>query len=1218
MKKLLLGCILGVSCFSMAEDIELYIGSSAQRAGGKPKVLIIFDNSGSMSSNRLSAKTAYNPATVYDAIGDLQITPNEPIYYTKDLGIDGELPIPDGPNERRRFLREINGCASSWEILNSVGFYTDYFREFKYQGGSGAWKPVPDNNGLNVDVIDCFADIEVGDSRNVTEMGSGFPVDGLGSSRTPIYYSGLTDTSGSRPTFNTGELVTLYTANYLRWAQANITDIGSTDYTRLEIAQNAISDFIVANPTFDFGLQVFNVNAYDENQKDGGRVVFGIQNMDANAKRTILDIVNNQIDGETNTPLCETLYEASLYFGGKTVDFGDDDGAIGGYVPNTPPRDTGIINSDGTYRSPFDTCTKEIYTILITDGDPTIDNAANDKVKALDGVADTPITYSTETTVTYINRYGQERTRTSTASVTSFLAPLAKYMHTHDLVTNESATEAEISNNKFGRIKNSTLSTIGFGFDTSEIEDNDPPGVKLLKDAATNGGGKYYAASDPTGLKESLDDFIFGISRANGSFTSPAVATNNFDRTKTLDSIYYAMFQPDQGPRWSGNIKKLKVTGTGIQDKNNLSAIDEDGNIAEGATTVWTTGEPDGNEVNEGGVAQMLRTKSNRKFLSDVKLDSNNLLLPLTRTNALNTYLTTEALATELNVVDDAEHKNIDDMLAWAKGDNIDLVELDDGSIPTIRPDVFGDPLHSKPLIINYATEAGEEDIRIIVGTNAGVLHMFADSGESVDESWAFMPKEFLKNISLLRDNFPSSDKVYGVDGSATVYILDANGNGAIDVNSDKVWLFFGLRRGGNSYYALDITDKNNPKMMWHKTYEGLGQSWSQPKVVYSKINVAGDIAKPILIFGAGYSTAKDGEGIGGDDTDGLGIYMVDAESGEPVWRLHQTASAITTIFAGTDSIPSKIGVLDSDADGFTDRLYTGDTGGNVWRVDMPGIDIANWTVVKLALLGGEDSDANDRRFFNQPTIVRALITETVESTVEIFDEETQTTVSTTQIDQFEKPYEAVLLGSGDVTNPVGIDTLDKFFMVKDENIITQSLTGLSIPDVIEISDLKDYTLNPFQGLEGDALIEQQILVSEKSGWYISFVDSPGEKSMSSAAVISGVVYLNSFAPTLPADDSESCSALGGGSALYAVDLELGINIYDWRRIVTGFNPPGDPTFTIVSDPEFVPDPEHPDEIAPTIMGIVAPDFIPLCSDENCNNSPELKTMRTYLYTSEK
>ena len=48
---------------------------------------------------------------------------------------------------------------------------------------------------------------------------------------------------------------------------------------------------------------------------------------------------------------------------------------------------------------------------------------------------------------------------------------------------------------------------------------------------------------------------------------------------------------------------------------------------------------------------------------------------------------------------------------------------------------------------------------------------MFDDAGSTVDESWAFMPKEFFKNIKALRSNFSATPKVYGLDGAITSYV---------------------------------------------------------------------------------------------------------------------------------------------------------------------------------------------------------------------------------------------------------------------------------------------------------------------------------------------------------------------------------------------------------------------------------------------------------------
>ena len=172
--------------------------------------------------------------------------------------------------------------------------------------------------------------------------------------------------------------------------------------------------------------------------------------------------------------------------------------------------------------------------------------------------------------------------------------------------------------------------------------------------------------------------------------------------------------------------------------------------------------------------------------------------------------------------------------------------------------------------------------------------------------------------------------------------------------------------------------------------------------------------------------------------------------------------------------------------------------------------------MVKLASLGGSIDRSSDRRFFSQPVIARASITQTVRiAELDIDGNATESVI----IEHFEKPFDAILLGSGNKTNPLDTVTDDKYFMIKDELISTQSLMGTNIPAVISIGDLKDYTDNPLQGLpENTADYTSQQLTglldaSAKSGWYITFNEA-GEKSMSSGDVLAGVAYFNSFAPS--------------------------------------------------------------------------------------------------------
>jgi type IV pilus assembly protein PilY1 len=1179
MKRILTLLLAVVTITTAAEDIELYVGNSAIKTGKKPQVLIIFDNSGSMGTTE-QIKEPYDPSKTYPAIGGDNSLSEKFIYYTKGSGIDASSIVPDSPSEQRRFLDEINSCETARERLAVVGYYTGHIREYAFQGNSGSWQEIPSNNGANIEVIDCWDDIQLQNPKNagkVKQNGSlislpdGYPVDGKGTKQAPIYYTENVGDSNTK--FGTGEVVTLYTDNYLRWLHS--TSINNVNLSRMEIAKSTISNLILSAPSVDFGLEIFNLD-YPLDQRDGGRIVAGIREMSDTNRDNLLNIIDN-LNAQTNTPLCESLYEARRYLGALSVDFGNDDSNFSNwYHANRPPRDTSIENHS-TYISPYSGCSNEVYIILITDGVPTMDNRADSYIQ---GLPDIGAPFS-------IN------------GSTNYLAALAGWMHSHDL------------NSQLDGDQIATLFTIGFG------EDAVNDAGELLRAAADNGGGKYYPADDPSKLLSSLQSAISEILRVNATFVAPSIASNNFDRTETLDSVYYAMFLPDRGPRWQGNLKKLKVLNGKQVDRTSAPAIDNDGNIAASAKTFWSSSaQPDGNDVTKGGVAEMLRAKTNRKIYSDIGGVTGS-LVDFTLTAAQNFFGGATQLANEMNI----SEADIADYIAWAQGQDIDDVDQD-GNTTENRFDIFGDPLHSKPLVINYGGSAANQDIRIIVGTNAGALHMFDDNGDTVDESWAFMPREFFKQYKELRNNFPSSPKVYGVDGSASAYILDKNGDGTVSASAgDKAWIFFGLRRGGSSYYAIDVSNPDSPSLMWHidsstPGFSELGYSWSKPKVAYSALNIASSTAKPVLFIGGGYSINKDADGVGTPDSVGRAVYMLDAESGNLLWSLTPASNSSTnTHFAGiNDSVPSSIAVMDSDSDGLADRLYFGDTGGNVWRVDMPSDDpnssSSPWTVIQLASLGGT-TDLDDRRFFSEPAIVRTLITKTLQSTTTDADGNTHTVISRQEV-----PYDAILIGSGDRTSPADTSTDDKFFMIKDPNITTQSFTAGTSPSVVTLSDLYDYTDNPFGQTMSDAQRQTlELAVSAKSGWFVDFV-APGEKSVSPATAIAGVAYFNSFKPAASVT-TNSCTLNTGGGTLYAIDLALGTTVYSWRTLDVGDRVPDTPTVIIppaISGPSKL-----------LFVGVGKGDgdgTLTLCESGNCDpNDPNtgisLETMRTYLYVKE-
>ena len=1172
MKKLLALCLmLIISATSFSEDIELYVSEAVKLAGKKTQVLIIFDNSGSMGTE-LSVNEDYNPATTYPAVGNDNSLDERFIYFTKG-GADGVgLPVPDKNNESRRFLDAINSCETAKNILAETGFYTGHIREYSIKGNSGSWNEIPDNNGANIEVVDCEDDVLGTEPGNIDSLPQGYPINYAGSKKDPVYHT--TDIVASNVEWS-GELVTLYTDNYLRWHHGE--DIAQTLKSRMDIAKDSITKVVKAAPSIDFGLQVFNYNDGDSaSDPNGGRVAFGIQDMTDSSEAVFLDIVNNQLTAKTWTPLCETLYEAQQYFAGKIVDFGNDDESQGNsYTKNKPPRDN-TIEADSKYVSPFNSCSSKAFVILITDGVPTYDNGADSKIISLSTVEDgKTINFSG-------SKFGG-----------NYLAAVAEWMFENDINTRLEGKQ--------------TVETYTIGF--SEGADDAAP---LLKEAAKLGGGDYYRAEDSVQLTAALLNALENLEPSNDSLTSASVAANNFDRTETLNSVYYAMFQPESGPRWQGNLKKYKVKNGNQVGKHDKAALtDNSSHFSEEVTSFWSPDNAkDGDVVGEGGVAEMLRTKTNRVIYSDIGTE--NALALLTETQAETSFGGSSELATNMDVHED----DVGDYLDWAKGKNVDNEKLEDDSTPVMRPDVFADPLHSKPLVINYGNS-----IRILIGTNAGVLHMFEDTGDTVDESWAFMPKEFFKNIKPLRENYSTAEKIYGIDGSISSHIQDKNGDGIVN-GTDKVWVFFGLRRGGTSYYALDISTPNSPSKLWHidassTGFSGLGQSWSRPKVGYSELNVSGTgdsaVAAPVLFFGGGYDVKKDTLSPGTSDDKGKAIYMVDAATGTLKWSMEPSGG--TTSYSGSDSIPSSIATLDSNGDGLIDRLYAGDTGGNVWRVDMPGANPSDsddpWTVFKLANLGG-GTNLSDLRFFNEPSIVRTFVSETIAT--EVIEDGETTIIYSYQ----EKPYDAVLLGSGDRSNPIGTDTDDTFFMIKDENIKTKSFYSDAepkAPAAIAKSGLYEYTDNPFGAtlttLERNELATN---VSEKSGWYIDLEDS-GEKSTAEAIVINGVAYFTTFTPPNLDPDIVHCEQPNGTGFLYAVDLALGTSVYNWneadpdadpeRRVEINEQFLGAPTLIVVPNDDGDPDTE--DDAEGNI--IVGREIIPV--------GFTLQTMRTYLYVEE-
>lgn len=740
--------------------------------------------------------------------------------------------------------------------------------------------------------------------------------------------------------------------------------------------------------------------------------------------------------------------------------------------------------------------------------------------------------------------------------------------------------------------------------------------------AVAGGTGAPMALDDdPRVLVETLKNVFKSILSVSTTFVAPAVPVNVFNRAESEDEVFMALFQAEELPFWSGNLKKLKIAtveitnadGTSttvkeLQDALGASAIDADGRIKREALTYWTDGASlpapnlddhevdgrDGRGVARGGAGQRIpgfasdaigaeNDDETRQIFTEnaagnglLDLDADPdaasaLWQSLVARWAPATSASTYASATA------AEQTRALNDLRYARG----LQDSPSASCRLLRPElpwVLGDPLHSRPRPVNYGARGGHSesnpDIRVLVGSNDGFLHMFrntrADGGEDGSESWAFMPRAAVATLDRLRSAAGGAPAhPITVDGSPATLVVDQDGDGNLIADEgDTVYAYFGLRRGGKGYYALDVSDPDSPAFLWRRQkgdadFAELGQTWSTPRVGYVRLTAAGERV-PVVVFGAGYNgddtgtlaytdagagkdqanrwtRARIADGIpeaskpvGTDDEEGNALFVVNAETGALIWKAvvgdvqaYDSGRKAYTHPELVDSVPAEVTTLDSNGDGLIDRVYFGDTGGVLWRADLPPAvddgdpDTADaappgWRLTKLLSVGrhaaGEPSALNDRRFFNRPDVVYSR-------------------------DDL-GPFDGVLIGTGDREDPLEAETENWFYLYKDRATHSGSPPDPSLlaDDLLDLTEL-------CTGAGACELTDEQ-RGALANGWRLQLT-APGEKNLAPALTVAGKVFFTTFISPGSLDQS-ACGLSEGTGRLYVVGLQDARPLFNW------------------------------------------------------------------------
>ncbi|HWT16467.1 MAG TPA: PilC/PilY family type IV pilus protein, partial [Patescibacteria group bacterium] len=371
---------------------------------------------------------------------------------------------------------------------------------------------------------------------------------------------------------------------------------------------------------------------------------------------------------------------------------------------------------------------------------------------------------------------------------------------------------------------------------------------------------------------------------------------------------------------------------------------------------------------------------------------------------------------------------NKNELINWVRGENRLFEDNPSGNAAHIRGYHHGDVLHSRPAVVNYGRTNDNRDILVFYGANDGMLHAVKGGRDTADglEKWAYIAEDHfpaLKDLYTASPSILTTPRRYFFDGPTSVYQNDADGDGALEGGAEKVWLYAAMRRGGRGIHALDVSSPGTnldvaPTLLWRKSsadvaggYAELGQSWSevQPVKVAAQSN-------PAVVFALGYDDAANDPTAPGTAssrqsaaTMGRGVMVADAATGNPIWVATPNASyALSTgvhlqVATMTCAIASDVAAVDIDLNGLVDRLYVADTCANIWRIDVGSADVADWTVRKLASLGGSGTAL--RKFLFRPDVVRL---------------------------PNEPAQLAILVGSGDREAPFDTTVQNAFYMVKD------------------------------------------------------------------------------------------------------------------------------------------------------------------------------------------
>jgi type IV pilus assembly protein PilY1 len=655
---------------------------------------------------------------------------------------------------------------------------------------------------------------------------------------------------------------TRYTANYLAYL-LGLANGSSRDFTtganaipndyRISVAQDVSNNLVSSNRSLRIGLATFNPPA-GNNPGNGGYIARAISDLSVDANYNALVASINGLSAVANTPLAETYYEVTRYLRGMAP-----------YYNSTP----------ATYTSPIQYRCQKNYGVVITDGLPTYDRTfpSNDAL----GGSRLP-NWDGNSTNDGDNLNGDSE------GDTLYLDDIAKFAFDIDM----RATGTDLAGKSWNAtdFPKQNMNTYTVGFTAAN---------QMLSDAANYGQGKYYQATDSTGLNAALSSALSDITSKAGSGGSGVTSG-------TILGSGTSYFQTSYDPKdWRGTIKAYGFTASGAVNTGSV---------------LWTSD----TAIVPGATAPTYQSWNNQT----------NTAVTLAYTNFSPAQQTTlnQGLPTGITS---------SDLVEWSKGINktglkvrsVLLGDIINSPLALASPsdktasDLSGDTTYSTYL----ATKAANMNASLVVNANDGFVNVI-NTGNGI-RRYAYMPSSVLPSLRYI------ADTTY-INGVSHKFLVDGQ-VGVFDAQLNSAWKTLalgGTGAGGRTFYALQLFDAsagNVTKALWEisapaaantaNAFNDLGYAYARPEVAR-------------LADGRWAAFISNGYG---SHSGVAALYVVDIRDGSLIRKIVIDSSESTN---GLSSVKLKV-----NSQNVVQAAYGGDLKGRLWKFDLSGTSTDSWGV---------------------------------------------------------------------------------------------------------------------------------------------------------------------------------------------------------------------------------------------------------------------------------